>query len=758
MLKLQPRLERFLFSHHLFGGLRQAVGVMLPPLVIGGLFGLHQQGMTAAVGAACVAFLDQPGGPRRYGMQGMAAAVLLGSLTVAIVGLSCANPVWLWLTVPLLTFVFSMLTVFGKQGGILGFACLLIMALTMRSRPDFAQLWIHTTYSLGGGLFYFLYSSVVHRMSWHREEQQALSAALFATADYMRARSALYDTEAELETHYRRLVRAQHQMTEEQQAARDTVLRELPKGEGRNDRSRAAALNLFIDMVALLDSLVATHTDYRTLRRHFGEGDVLLFPRDALRKLAQNVDLIALNVARNRRQRLPHTIKPELRALEFELHEMRQRNFDRESPEVYALMVKVLQRLRRANELVVRMAENTRRGTSTALVDRLLDHALDRFLTRRKWRLGMLTSNLRLDSPHFRYAVRVTIAVTIGMTVATLLGNVVQDRLGIDWEFHDYWVLLTVLVIMKPGYALTRQRNGWRLTGTLIGCGLSLLIFNTVENTFTLSALLFLSGVLWYALLQLNFMLAAAANTVFVLLAFHFLSPHQHFALGERVADTVLASAIALLCSHFVLPWWESNYMGSLAAALRRANSRFLNSGLDFAAASRQLRALKREQEPDSPEIVAGEKALQDAELHWRVNRKNMHIAFSNFTGAFYRMMDEPIKRQQHVRALNALMTQHHTLASHVSAVIPLLAEMDEVPDDILALIGDIEARLGGDETPTPIQESDTHQEDRAELSFPLRQMQRAAMLIEELTPLVMGREGAESDKAAAIATAAVRS
>src|SRR5690606_19151821 len=334
-----PRLERFIYSHHLFGGARQALGVILPAVVLIGLLGRFDQGVTAAVGAACVAFLDQPGGPRRYGIQGMAAAVLMGSMTVAIVGLASANTIALWLVVPVLCFLFSMFTVFGKQGGLLGFACLLIMTLTMRARPDLSQLWIHVGYSLGGGLFYFAYSYTVHRLSWLKEEQQALSAALFATADYMKARSMLYDTEADLDEHYRKLVRAQHHMTDEQQAARDTVLRELPQGNQPSDRARVAALNLFIDMVALLDTLVATHTDYSTLRRHFKDADTLLFPRDALRKLAANVEQVAVNVARNRRRRLPHSITPELRAMEFDLRELKEQGFADATPEEYALLL-----------------------------------------------------------------------------------------------------------------------------------------------------------------------------------------------------------------------------------------------------------------------------------------------------------------------------------------------------------------------------------------------------------------------------------
>src|SRR5690606_11107139 len=113
----------------------------------------------------------------------------------------------------------------------------------------------------------------------------------------------------------------------------------------------------------------------------------------------------------------------------------------------------------------------------TELVDERLDRALDRFLSRRKWRFGMLTSNLRLDSPHFRYAARVMVAAIAAMTLSSVVGEWLGRYLVPGWVIHDYWVVLTILVIMKPGYALSRQRNGWRLTGTLIGCALALLIF-----------------------------------------------------------------------------------------------------------------------------------------------------------------------------------------------------------------------------------------------------------------------------------------
>src|SRR3546814_4794872 len=56
--------------------------------------------LNAAIGAACVAIIDQPGGPRRYGTNGMLAAILLGSLTAAVTGLASSHSLLIWLVVP----------------------------------------------------------------------------------------------------------------------------------------------------------------------------------------------------------------------------------------------------------------------------------------------------------------------------------------------------------------------------------------------------------------------------------------------------------------------------------------------------------------------------------------------------------------------------------------------------------------------------------------------------------------------------------
>lgn len=717
-----PQLQRFFYSHYFFGGLRQAIGVMLPALVLGGLWQAYHIGMIAAIGAACVAVIDQPGSPRRYSINTMLGAVLLGTLTVAITGLVSSHPLALWLTIPLLGFSFSMLTVYGQQGGLMAFACLLIMTLTMRTPLSGQQLQLHILYSLAGGLFYFGYSSLVRRIFRLREEQQALSVALFATADYIESRSRFYDVHTDLDTTYRELIHAQAEMIDKQQAARNTVLRELPKGVGRGERRRMKALNLFIDMVALLDTLVATHTDYTTLRRELSDSDVLVFARDTLIKLSNNLQQIALCTARNQPALERHSAKAELRAIEYELEQYRQNGFAKEKPEVYALLVQVLRRLRNGARIVDRMVAHTQPTAEGLLVDQKLGKALDRFISRSELRFGMITSNLRMDSPHFRYSLRVAIAILVALVVVTLLNQALAlPQLNTPFRLHGYWVVLTVIVVMKPGFALTRQRNGLRLAGTIIGCLLTLALFAFTDNTDLLLASLIISCIVGYSLVQVSFMGTAIFKTIMVLLLFHLIEPASNALIGERLVDTVIGCAIALLCS-YILPWWEHNFMASLAQALRTANHRYYKAGLHYATL---VRAMRNGQQHDTQEAEQLE-----ADMAWRLARKNVYIAFGNYAAAFYRMAAEPARRQQNVPELNNLLNQNHVLTSQISASVPVLAALPAVPSGINQALEAIDALLAGDEAELPV--SIETEGELATLAYPLRQMMTAAQLIRQ--------------------------
>ena len=701
-------LQRFLFSHHFYSGVRRAAGILIPIAILGGLFGWYASGLTATFGALCVAFIDQPG-PHEHRAREMLGGTLLSTLTVTLTGFASANPLLLWCAVIGQCFAFSMLAVYGKKGGQIGFACLLLMTVTLHNTLTATEVWVHALTSLGGGLFYTLFSYSVSRVMQLREKEQALSVALFATADYIARRADMYDLGLDLEDSYRKLIVCQADMTDKHQGARDMVLRGLATAQAQSDASRVMLWNLFVEMIAILDLLVATRTDYAFLRQKLQGSDALLFMRDALHKMASDLERIALAVARENTATQRSSVKAELRALEFEIQQMQNEGLALREPELYALCIEILRRLRNSAKVIDRMIVTTRRGRDAPLLDAVkIDRSLTQFLSRQQYPPRLITSNLRLDSPFCRYALRVTLAVGIALTLSTLIPTLARQ---------GYWILLTVLIIMKPGFALTRQRNGWRLLGTLLGCGFAFGILYTTQHETWLFAAMVLSTIIGGSMLQINYLVASAFNTNAVLLAFNFLDPGATTIIADRALDTFLGSTIAFACS-YVLPWWEAQFMPSLMRAAISANREYLRAALA------QLQA--RETNATEPEA-------KRADFNLRLARKNVHVALANFAEAFHRMILEPKSRQWHVIELNNIVMQNHMLASQISGVTTVLMNAPKIPEASTAFLNALLPQLlPAPEQPTPPVPKELLDGTFPDLTYPLKQLQRSVSLINE--------------------------
>jgi len=701
-------LQRFLFSHHFYSGVRRAAGILIPIAILGGLFGWYASGLTATFGALCVAFIDQPG-PHEHRAREMLGGTLLSTLTVTLTGFASANPLLLWCAVIGQCFAFSMLAVYGKKGGQIGFACLLLMTVTLHNTLTATEVWVHALTSLGGGLFYTLFSYSVSRVMQLREKEQALSVALFATADYIARRAEMYDLGLDLEDSYRKLIVCQADMTDKHQGARDMVLRGLATAQAQSNASRVMLWNLFVEMIAILDLLVATRTDYAFLRQKLQGSDALLFMRDALHKMASDLERIALAVARENTATQRSSVKAELRALEFEIQQMQNEGLALREPELYALCIEILRRLRNSAKVIDRMIVTTRRGRDAPLLDAVkIDRSLTQFLSRQQYPPRLITSNLRLDSPFCRYALRVTLAVGIALTLSTLIPTLARQ---------GYWILLTVLIIMKPGFALTRQRNGWRLLGTLLGCGFAFGILYTTQHETWLFAAMVLSTIIGGSMLQINYLVASAFNTNAVLLAFNFLDPGATTIIADRALDTFLGSTIAFACS-YVLPWWEAQFMPSLMRAAISANREYLRAALA------QLQAR---------ETNATESEAKRADFNLRLARKNVHVALANFAEAFHRMILEPKSRQWHVIELNNIVMQNHMLASQISGVTTVLMNAPKIPEASTAFLSALLPQLlPAPEQPTPPVPKELLDGTFPDLTYPLKQLQRSVSLINE--------------------------
>ena len=92
-----------------------------------------------------------------------------------------------------------------------------------------------------------------------------------------------------------------------------------------------------------------------------------------------------------------------------------------------------------------------------------------KFVSHQKIDGTVFKNNLTLKSSVFRHSLRMMITCGAGYIISKFLPN----------GHHSYWLLLTIIVILKPGFSLTKQRNFERFTGTITGglIGLLLLAF-----------------------------------------------------------------------------------------------------------------------------------------------------------------------------------------------------------------------------------------------------------------------------------------
>ncbi|NYH21576.1 FUSC family protein [Paraburkholderia bryophila] len=676
-MRYSVEIKKFLYSQYFYGGLRIAVGVSLPAVLCLIVFHDRDLGFTIATGALGACVVDMPG-PLKYKHNEMLACTVIGFLSALATGLATVNPVALWCTVVPLTFVLSLIVVYGNRWPQISFATLFMMIMTLEEHFTPMQALVNASWILVGGLWYTYWSTFVSRWMMHRIEQQALAESVFACADYLLARAAFYDLDNDLDECYRNLVDKQIAAVDRQEAARDIVLRNLPKlKSGKLEPRRAMLFNLFINTVDLHELFVGAHTDYSLVRNTFGGSDLLVFYRDLIRKAAADLEEIGLAVLQNHPPRQRSNVKAELRAIEFEIELMRKHDLPRKNPEAYSAVSANFRRIWSATRLIDKMRKSLSSDPSTGETELRLDQALNRFVSSRRVPFGQIFSNLTMASPSFRHALRVTIAVAVGFWLGRLLPLT-----------NAYWIVMTTVIILKPGYSLTKQRNGQRIVGTLIGCAVSIALMIFVKDPHILLVVMFASMVMSYSLLLFNYTASVVFTSSYVLLMFHLLAPGSMRIIGERAIDTVVGCAIAIAASH-LFPYWEYRLMGKLVNTMIGATRQYLEaswwwSGKPAAAVvatvteagARAPAAAMADPAIESGQPVVAAKAAAtalDRDYRYRLARKNVHVAFANLGQAFQRMMLEPKSAQKFVPELNGLLVRSHVLASQITAAAPLL-------------------------------------------------------------------------------------
>ena len=131
----------------------------------------------------------------------------------------------------------------------------------------------------------------------------------------------------------------------------------------------------------------------------------------------------------------------------------------------------------------------------------------------------------------------------------------------LPYSHYSYWILLTIIIILKPGFSLTKQRNFERFTGTIAGGLIGLLILAFIHDRSVLFTLIVFFMIGTYTFQRLNYIVMVIFMTPYILIFFNFLGMGFVNVAEERLLDTGIASLLAFLASYLLFPHWESSQL-----------------------------------------------------------------------------------------------------------------------------------------------------------------------------------------------------
>jgi uncharacterized membrane protein YccC len=221
---------------------------------------------------------------------------------------------------------------------------------------------------------------------------------------------------------------------------------------------------MFTDSVDLFERIMTSYYDYKALHDTFNEDGILEEYRQLILELANELDEIGIAVKSGTTSAETGLLSAHISSITDFFNTLRDNKRTAENLDSFISMRHILNSIidiaARIHTLHLYTAydkELSKKKTGPSDYDKFITHqTID-------WKL--LQDNFSFASNTFRHAVRISIATLVGFIISLLL------PVG-----HSYWILLTIIVILKPTYSLTKKRNYERLTGTILGAAIGLVL------------------------------------------------------------------------------------------------------------------------------------------------------------------------------------------------------------------------------------------------------------------------------------------
>jgi uncharacterized membrane protein YccC len=627
-------VRNFIYSYHFSTGLRTTISVVVPSVVCM-LINQLPVGIVISLGALATALSDVPG-TALHKRNGILIAIGLIYFTALGTSLVAPFPTLTAIWIVGCCFGNAMLLVYNNRGGNIGIGCMLIMVSIIGETPEGAhEALIHSLYILLGGVWYGFLALILWQVRPYLVVQQLLSECIIQTAQYLKERARFYnkDADKELDNIYKAVLAQLVIVNEKQESVRELLLKRRSAQQGSTSLNKSLVL-MFLDVVDLQEQIMAAQTDYQALHDHFKDYNILEEFHELILQFVHELHDIGVSVAAGQRSLPKANLRYEIEKVHRSIEAVKQTVPTFEQRNQFITLTNILNNLQDMAQRIYNLHRLTR-------LERVKDSNFDpqvklsSFTTSNRYDLETFVSNLTFKSHIFRHALRVS--------MAALTGYLLGQSLHLS---RTYWILLTIVVVLKPGYGLTKARSYQRLIGTLVGALFAAVVLYFCQDPvydpliFVLMLICILGA---YSFMTQQYTVSVIFTTPFIIFLLHFLHPVHLKNVELRVLDTAIGGTIAFLANMVLWPSWERNYMPSHLVKMVKDNRNYFEQVMKL--------------------------YIKDMfNLHeYKLARKDANVSAANLMGAFQRMLSEPKSQQDHASAIYHFVVLNHSLMSHIA-------------------------------------------------------------------------------------------
>ncbi|MFI6357598.1 FUSC family protein [Streptomyces sp. NPDC050743] len=182
-----------------------------------------------------------------------------------------------------------------------------------------------------------------------------------------------------------------------------------------------------------------------------------------------------------------------------------------------------------------------------------------------------IRAQLHLQSPIFRHAVR----LAVGVVLAEVIGRLIGGWGGLGISAHGFWVALTTMLVLFPGYRHTMARGWGRAAGAVLGGLFAWMLSLPHWSPAGLAVASVVLAAASFSTLRTGQLMLNLWLTTWIVFLIHHVGGLPGPTAWARAADTVVGAALAMLI-FLVWPTWSTRRLPGLLAEWLRVQDRLL--------------------------------------------------------------------------------------------------------------------------------------------------------------------------------------